>query len=289
MKRIYFFLLCLAALASCAHKSTDKTEAVLRQWMNKEVILPQDPIYTILWKDTVDYPLTADYRVLTYVDTAGCMSCRMRLTDWKKVIHQFDSVLGQRVQFLFYFSPKRNKLIFHELKASDFTYPVCIDETDQIGRLNTFPEGDNYHTFLLDNQNRILAIGNPTQNPKMQQLFLDIIAGKEAAPANAAAPQTTANAEKTVIDLGKFDSREQQKVTFSIRNTGEHPLMIDHVETSCECTTARYSDKPVSPGSTLTIEVTYTPDGPEPFTRDISVYCNIPSSPLELTITGEAL
>lgn len=37
----------------------------------------------------------------------------------------------------------------------------------------------NFHTFLLDKDNKVLAIGNPIHNPKVKELYLKIIQGEK--------------------------------------------------------------------------------------------------------------
>lgn len=64
--------------------------------------------------------------------------------------------------------------------------------------------------------------------------------------------------------------------------------MIDDVITSCGCTSVVYSREPVQPGKSLDLAVTYKADHPEHFNKTITVYCNVPDSPLQLKITGDA-
>ena len=37
----------------------------------------------------------------------------------------------------------------------------------------------NFQTFLLDRNNRVIAIGNPIYNPKVKELYLKIIKGEK--------------------------------------------------------------------------------------------------------------
>ncbi|WP_155269777.1 DUF1573 domain-containing protein, partial [Bacteroides fragilis] len=42
------------------------------------------------------------------------------------------------------------------------------------------------------------------------------------------------------------------------------------------------------PGESLRITVIYKADHPEHFRKTITIYCNVPTSPLQLKITGNA-
>lgn len=64
------------------------------------------------------------------------------------------------------------------LKSSSFSFPVCIDEEDRVNKLNNFPKEMAFQTFLLDNDNKVIAMGNPILNPQIKELYLRIIGGK---------------------------------------------------------------------------------------------------------------
>ena len=90
------------------------------------------------------------------------------------------------------------------------------------------------------------------------------------------------------VSLGSFDWKKEQKATFILKNTGNHPLVIEHVNTSCGCTTVDYPEEPVRPRDSISLQVTYKADHPEHFNKTIIVYCNAESSPLRLKISGTA-
>ena len=59
--------------------------------------------FTVLGKDTIDFSFVdADYKVLTYIDSMGCASCKLQLPRWKEWVHEVDSLTDGKVPFLFY-------------------------------------------------------------------------------------------------------------------------------------------------------------------------------------------
>lgn len=74
--------------------------------------------------------------------------------------------------------------------------------------------------------------------------------------------------------------------TFTIKNTGNDPLIIKQVVASCGCTTPDWTKDPIVTGKTGEIKVAYNPVGrPGPFNKTVSVYCEN-SNPVQLTIKG---
>ncbi len=146
-----------------------------------------------------------------------------------------------------------------------------------------------FQTFLLDKDNKVLAIGNPIHNPKVKELYLKIIRGEQIEQENASKQIITkVGIDRTSVSLGNFNWQEEQKATFTLKNTGDKLLVIQDVATSCGCTTVSYSKEPIQPGKETTLEVAYKADRPEHFAKTITVYCNVEHSPLTLKISGDA-
>ena len=274
-------------LASCQES---KEEAMLRlvyEWNGKEIKFPSHSTFTILGKDTVDFTYDeADYKVLTYIDSVGCVSCKLQLSRWKEWIHEVDSLTGSNVPFLFYFHPKDMKELRYLTRRDGFAYPVCFDEKDELNGLNRFPSDMTFQTFLLDRSNRVVAIGNPIHNPKVKDLFLSLMTGKETSKSTGTT--TTISVNQATIDFGSFQKSEKQERSFILTNTGNQLLVIQDVTTSCGCTKVEYSKEPVRPGASLELKVIYEAEQAEHFNKAIRVYCNADNSPLRLTVKGNA-
>ena len=75
--------------------------------------------------------------------------------------------------------------------------------------------------------------------------------------------------------------------TFTIKNTGDGPLVITRITASCGCTQPEWSKEPIAPGKTGKIKVTYNPKGrPGPFYKTISIYSNGKKGSFSLGIKG---
>ena len=61
---------------------------------------------------------------------------------------------------------------------------------------------------------------------------------------------------------------------FTFTNTGDEPLILSNVRASCGCTTPSWTQKPVMPGKTGTINVRYNTNNVGGFTKTITVTSN---------------
>ena len=60
--------------------------------------------------------------------------------------------------------------------------------------------------------------------------------------------RTVIKIEEDMVDLGSFDWRREQHITFEIHNIGNNNLVVYDNKTSCGCTSVEYSKEPVQPG-----------------------------------------
>ncbi|MDH6344313.1 hypothetical protein M2480_002798 [Parabacteroides sp. PFB2-12] len=202
------------------------------------------------------------------------------------IFTQVDSISEGHVPFLFFFQSSDQKEIRYLLKRDNFDYPVCVDREDRLNKLNGFPSDITFQTFLLDSNNRVVTIGNPIHNLAVKDLYLKQITGTGTPSTTKQPIRTTAEAEQTEINLGSFAKSESKTVVFTLRNTGEKPLVIMDTATTCGCTSPSFDKHPAQPGETLQVKVVYTPKDTGFFSETITVKCNTEKW-IKLTISGE--
>lgn len=283
-----FLGLCVCLfITSCSESEKERLGRLVKEWEGKEILFPAHSTFTIQGKDTVDFDYKdAEYKIVTYIDSIGCTSCKLQLHRWKELIKEVDTLTNGNVPFLFYFHPKDMKELRYFIRRDAFAYPVSFDEKDDFNRLNHFPSEMMFQTFLLDKGDRVIALGNPVQNPKVKELYLNMIKGNVKTTSNE--KYTTVSTDTMVMDFGNFSMAEKQERSFVLTNTGNNLLVIQDIVTSCGCTKIEYSKEPVRPGGTLKVKVIYEAEQAEHFNKTITVYCNAENSPLRFTVKGSA-
>lgn len=288
MKTLNAILLTLTCslFFSCRDNKKEQITHLVNEWQGKQIVFPDNLIFTRYATDTVDYQLPqSDYKVLVYVDSIGCTSCKLQLHKWKEFIAYTDSVTGGKVPFLFFFYPKDKKEIRYLLKRDNFVWPVCIDGEDRLNKQNRFPSNMTFQTFLLDKNNKVSVMGNPIHNTAVKDLYLKQITGKEAPQSRV--PKTTAVADEQEIDFGVFDKSEVKEATIKLTNTGDHPLVIVDISTTCGCTAADYDKRPAKPGVSLRVGIKMTPKDTGFFDEVVTIqYNSINNQPVKVKIKG---
>lgn len=180
MNKIYMFLLLLLFVTSCKKDKGEQIARLIQSWESQEIVFPENSIFTIQGKDTINFKPNTDFKIVTYIDSTGCTGCKLQLLEWQDFMQEVDSVSNKNVSFIFYFHPKDKKELRHLLRLNNFTHPVCFDEKDEFNALNKFPKERELQTFLLNRENKVIAIGNPHYTPALKSVYLKrIVEGAE--------------------------------------------------------------------------------------------------------------
>lgn len=99
-----------------------------------------------------------------------------------------------------------------------------------------------------------VAASDMTEEERLKEL--ERIAKEES---EKAASTTSMTFDKMIIDFGKIKEDTEHNASYTVRNTGKVPLIIEKVDVSCGCTTAKKPEKPILPGETDKIEIVFHP------------------------------
>lgn len=109
--------------------------------------------------------------------------------------------------------------------------------------------------------------------------------GKSVASIGGVQDSTIIVFTKNVHDFGELKSGESVGCNFNFTNEGKKPLLIQNVTAGCGCTNVKYPLKPVAPGKSGFIEVTYNTRGKQGHQRQvITVFSNGSEHPETLII-----
>lgn len=279
---VYLFL--FFCLISCSESKKHQITRMTKEWSGKEILFPEKMEFSLYGKELIyDTIPNSEYKIITYIDSLGCASCKLRLSSWKSFIHQLD-VMDLDVPILFFLHPFDSRSLKAILRRDKFNYPVCMDTKDQLNQINHFPTDFNFQTFLVDRDNKVVAIGNPVHNPQIKELYLNILThGKQRPMAN----ETKVAVQSFIVDLGTFWQTRRDTIVY-VKNVGNEKLMILDVVASCGCTLVDYDKQPVLPGDSLAFNIVYNVDKKGYFSKTINIYCNIAASPIQFHVEGNA-
>jgi hypothetical protein len=91
------------------------------------------------------------------------------------------------------------------------------------------------------------------------------------------------------IDYGTIEKGSDGVRVFEFTNTGNAPLIISSVKSTCGCTVPKKPEGPIMPGETGQIEVKYDTNRVNPIRKTITVISNAETPTVALKIKGEVI
>lgn len=96
--------------------------------------------------------------------------------------------------------------------------------------------------------------------------------------------------EKETHDFGKIPQGKPVSVDFVFTNTGDEPLIISNIESTCGCTIPKYTSAPVPKGAKGIITVTFNAAAVQAgFTKAVTIKSNARTPVKVLYIKGEVV
>lgn len=117
----------------------------------------------------------------------------------------------------------------------------------------------------------------------MKQLITILFIGLISFGINA---QAKIEFKADTIDYGTIDKGADGVRVFEFTNTGDAPLIISDVKSSCGCTVPSKPDGPIMPGKTGEIKVKYDTNRVNPIRKTITVMSNAETPTVALKIKG---
>ncbi|WP_298346260.1 DUF1573 domain-containing protein [uncultured Algibacter sp.] len=117
----------------------------------------------------------------------------------------------------------------------------------------------------------------------MKQLITILFIGLVSFSINA---QAKIEFKSEVIDYGTIEKGADGVRVFEFTNTGDEPLIISKVSSSCGCTIPKKPKDPIMPGETGEIEVKYDTKRVNPIRKTITVMSNAETPTVALKIKG---
>ena len=95
--------------------------------------------------------------------------------------------------------------------------------------------------------------------------------------------------ESETIDYGTIEKGSDGVRVFKFKNTGDAPLIVSNVKSSCGCTVPKKPTEPILPGENGEIEVKYDTNRVNPIRKTITVTSNAETQTVALKIKGTVI
>ncbi|SIS95311.1 Protein of unknown function [Zobellia uliginosa] len=121
----------------------------------------------------------------------------------------------------------------------------------------------------------------------MKKLVLVLFVGLMGFTLTAQDKSAKIEFKSETVDYGEIQKGADGVRVFEFTNTGEAPLIISKVSSSCGCTIPKKPEDPILPGKTGEIQVKYDTNRVGPIRKAITVISNADTPTKVLKIKGE--
>ena len=275
----------LPVMVSCGSGNKEQRD-IVTEWIGKKLIIT-DSLQFQIGDIPIDYNFNdADYKIVTYIDSAGCTGCKMRLDRWEEFFNDLKKYPDISVNYLMIINSDKKDLIYELIRENEFKLPIVIDSLGMYDKINSLPKDERYQTFLLDSNNEVCALGNPVFNPKIKDIYKKIILEGNASESYET-PDAPITCENPVQNLGVAYAGDSIRLNYRLVNEGTKVLSIQEIVTSCTCVTAVADSTKVKSGELINVRVLCLPDNTqEQLYRYIDVYFKEIQNPVRLYLYG---
>lgn len=121
----------------------------------------------------------------------------------------------------------------------------------------------------------------------MKKIVLVLFVGLLAISLNAQEKSAKIEFKSDTVDYGDIEKGSDGLRVFQFTNTGQAPLIISKVNSSCGCTIPKSPEGPILPGKTGEIQVRYDTNRVGPIRKAITVISNADTPTVVLKIKGD--
>lgn len=154
----------------------NKNKQFVKEREGSSLILPE--IKELLYKDSLYKNKIPFHRAPLKITTFIWGDCHVCIKDLKKW-EEFYNIAknNKKLQIHFYLYATDIKLFVNNLYTEEIhKFPLIIDQNFNYLENNNLPQKNkNFQTFLVDSNNKVILIGNPTLNNKLKKLYLEEI------------------------------------------------------------------------------------------------------------------
>jgi hypothetical protein len=174
---IALILLVLNVLLKNRSESRKAQKLVVEKYLGKKLILPTELPILFKFNDSLLFGeklFNNEYKICTSI-WSDCIPCLYELMEWDTLINKLN-VKGN-VAFLFYTYTSDYKLFMQNMYPEiTIQYPIILDTLNLFCTLNNInPNNKLYNTFLINEDDKVILIGNPIKGEAIKQLYFNTI------------------------------------------------------------------------------------------------------------------
>lgn len=164
-------------MISCGSKNSqaEKMKKEIKSLMGKSIELPINTRCVIKGRDTIVNELEKPVKIVTYIDSnTACSECAMQvLLAWRHLMN--DIPIKDELGFIYIMNSGKMQESDRILEKLGVNFPVYYDLDNQYIEKNNLHVSAMARTFLLDQDNTVILVGEPLGREKLWELYKETV------------------------------------------------------------------------------------------------------------------
>lgn len=170
------------SLSACnSHKA--EVQATVEEMQSSAITIPYERMEC--WaSDSIleDRPWNkAKLKLVHYVDSATCSTCYLQKIAIYGLLFSMETQSNNDFYNVFIINPNiiAKKKLISDFSGKLIPQTIFVDSANVFMEVNpNIPSESMFHTFLLDENNKVILVGNPTFNKQIEDMMLSIVEEK---------------------------------------------------------------------------------------------------------------
>lgn len=184
MKTIFkLFVFFNGLLLFACEPAKDKIRKNIEEMQSTQIVFPLDEMQhckrdsslsdSCLWK-------YAKLKLVHYIDSSQCTSCYMKKIDEKyNELYRLEKDTKNQFSSIFIIEQRGNDDNYKKHISKLYSLTMYVDTMHVFAKMNLkIPQEPMYHTFLLDENNNVILVGNPLFNAEVHKVLKHIVKEK---------------------------------------------------------------------------------------------------------------
>lgn len=179
----YILLIAASIILSACNSQKKEIQEKIEQMQSSKIIIPYEKMEC--WtSDSLKSAASwkhAKLRLVHYVDSASCSSCLLQKVAKIDLLFRMETLSNNEFCNVFIATPKgkAKKKLKYEFEDERIPRTVFVDTADVFIQTNpNIPSETMYHTFLLDENDSIILVGNPLRGQEIEDMIVSVVEKK---------------------------------------------------------------------------------------------------------------
>lgn len=180
--RVLLFIMGCCLLAACNSQKRGLEEKI-EKLQSKAIEMPYERM--ACWASDSIKAISpwnkAKLKLVHYIDTLTCSTCYLQKAALNELICSMEKLSNNEFYNVFIINPdsKTKKRLESDFHSRRIPQTIFVDSTNIFMETNSnIPSESMYHTFLLDENNKVVLVGNPIANEKIGDLLQTLVEKK---------------------------------------------------------------------------------------------------------------